>query len=168
MKQNTIKPHKSQTKKRKRVGRGNGSGSGTFAGRGMNGQNSRSGGKRRPGFEGGQTPLIRKMPKLPGFTHPHAKKKEAQVINLSVIEANFKDGEQVTPESLKEKGLISSLKRPVKVLAKGEVSKKVTVENVKISEAAQKAITKAGGTVKVEPKAEKTKEKVEQQEEKSE
>ena len=142
MKQNTLKSSKQKTKKR--VGRGNGSKRGTYSGRGMNGQNARSGGKRRPGFEGGQTPLIRKMPKLKGFKNPN--KVRYQVLNVSQLEV-FTNGKEVDKELLKKKKLIRSADKPVKILSQGELTKKLTIKVESVSAAAQKKIEKAGGKV---------------------
>lgn len=147
-----LQQHTLTTKKlksRKRIGRGNASGSGTTAGRGTKGQSSRSGGKRRPGFEGGQTPLIQKMPKLPGFTHPHAKKKEIQIINLATLEEYFAEGDTVTKADLKAKGLIKTIQKPVKLLGNGSLKKKLTLEIDKISSAAEAAFKKTGGEIKL-------------------
>lgn len=149
MQQHTIKPAKSQSKNRKRIGRGNGSGHGTYSTRGVKGQTARSGGKRRPGFEGGQTPLIRRMPKLPGFRHPKADQKTNQVINLKTLETYFADGETVDKATLKAKSLIRSLTLPVKVLGQGELKKKLKVTVDFASASAMEAIKKAGGEVMV-------------------
>lgn len=150
MKQNTVKPSKKKTKKR--VGRGNAS-KGTYSGRGMKGQSSRSGGKRRPGFEGGQTPLIRRMPKLKGFKSPN--KVRYQVVNVSQLEV-FKNGTEVDKETLKKKKLIRNVEKPVKILSQGELTKKVTVKVENVSAAAQKKIEKAGGKVEVSGNPKKT------------
>ncbi len=136
------KPAKNKTKKK--VGRGNGSKRGTYSGRGMNGQSSRSGGKRRPGFEGGQTPLIRKMPKLKGFKNPT--KVRYQVINVHQLET-FKAGTTIDKEALKKKKLIRSVEKPVKILSAGELTKKLTIAVESVSAAAQKKIEAAGGKV---------------------
>ncbi len=154
MKQNTITPDPSQTKKPKRIGRGNGSGHGTFSGRGMKGQKARAGGIRRPGFEGGQTPLIRKMPKMRGFTHPFAKQKSFQVINLSDLEATFNDGDTVTVEILFEKGLISKLNKAVKLLGHGTLSKKLEIDVDAATQSVFTAVEKAGGKITVVTAAE--------------
>jgi len=136
---------KSKGKKtKKRVGRGNGSKKGTYSGRGMNGQSSRSGGKRRPGFEGGQTPLIRRMPKLKGFKNPN--KVRYQVVNVHQLES-FKNGTTIDKEILKKKKLIRNAEKPVKILSAGELSKKLTITVESVSAAAQKKIEKAGGKV---------------------
>jgi len=126
---------------RKRVGRGPGSGLGKRAGRGQDGQKSRSGGKVRPGFEGGQMPLQRRIPKR-GFK-PLARV-EYQVVNVRVLE-ELQDAE-VTPQVLEDRGLIGSAKRPVKVLGDGELSRKVSVSAHAFSKAAREKIEGAGGS----------------------
>lgn len=129
---------KSGRKAKKRVGRGNGSGLGTYSCRGMKGQSARSGGKRRPGFEGGQTPYLRKMPKLKGFKNPNHV--EYQVVNTGQLEV-FKEGSTVTKKDLLEKNLISKKNHPVKLLTgKGELKKKLKIEVDKASASAQKLV----------------------------
>jgi large subunit ribosomal protein L15 len=154
-------------KARKRVGRGNGSGMGTYSCRGMNGQNSRSGGKRRPGFEGGQTPLIRRMPKLKGFRNPT--RVEFQPVNVSDLEKLDTDKVDITV--LYENNLISKKSLPVKILGTGELTKKLEVKIDKVSASAKEKIEKAGGKVvelikeapeKAPKKAKKTEEKEEE------
>lgn len=139
-----LKSNKGATKRRKRVGRGNGSGLGTYSGRGMNGQNARSGGKRRPGFEGGRTSFIKKMPKFRGFKNPNSQ--SFQVVNVKHLEV-FEENSTVDAKSLFEKGLISKLKQPVKILGEGELTKKLTVKANKISKSAEEKIKKAKGNV---------------------
>ena len=129
-------------KPKKRVGRGNGSGKGTYSGRGMKGQKSRSGGTRRPGFEGGQTPLYKQLPTLGGFRNPTAKSIEA--ISLSELNV-FNDNDEVTPQSLVEKKIIKHLpKYGVKILNNGGIEKKVTLKGFLFSASAKKALEKAG------------------------
>ena len=135
------------SKKRKRIGRGNSSGHGTYSGRGIKGQNSRTGGGVRPGFEGGQMPIARRLPKLPGFKNPCAVK--YQIINLDVLEKKYSDGETVDIVSLAEKGIIKNKKHPIKILGGGEFKKKLTVKTDKASEQAVKKIEQAGGTVEM-------------------
>ena len=131
---------------RKRLGQGNGTGNGTYAGRGGDGQNSRAGGGVRPGFEGGQSGLLDRLPKWRGFKNPN--RVEAQIVNLSVLELNFKDGEKVCVQSLMDKGLVRKNNSKIKLLGEGELTKKLTVgAGLLISAAAKKAIEKAGGTV---------------------
>ena len=140
-----LKPHSSQQKNRKRVGRGNGS-SGTFSGKGMNGQNSRTGGGVRPGFEGGQTPLHKRLPKIKGFKNIN--RVEYKPLSLSTVSENFKDGDTVTKEELVAKNLFHKNDK-IKLLATGTLDKKVTIEVDKASSKAQELVEKAGGTVKV-------------------
>ncbi|MFH1533434.1 MAG: 50S ribosomal protein L15 [Nitrospirota bacterium] len=139
-------------KTKKKVGRGNGSGSGTYSGRGMKGQSARTGGRRRPGFEGGQTPYLRKMPKLKGFKNPNYV--EYQVINVFDLNI-FDSGATVKKEDLLAKNLISKKTKPVKLLGgKGELEKALTIEVDKASASAIKAVESKKGKV-VLPKAEK-------------
>lgn len=146
MKLNTLKPAEGATKARKRVGRGPGSGIGKTAGRGENGQNSRSGGGVRVGFEGGQTPLFMRLPKR-GFSNARFKKVYA-VINLDDLN-KFEDGAEVTPEILKDMGLVKKQLDGIKVLADGTLEKKLTVKAHKFSKAAKEAIEKIGGKAEV-------------------
>ncbi len=146
MKLHTIKPAEGATKNRKRVGRGPGSGIGKTAGRGENGQNSRSGGGVRIGFEGGQTPLFRRIPKR-GFTNARFKKVYA-VINLDDLN-KFEDGAEVTPEILKNMGLVKNSLDGIKVLGNGKLEKKLTVKAHKFSQTAKEAIEKTGGKAEV-------------------
>ncbi len=140
-----LKAPKGSTKKRKRVGRGTGSGLGKTAGRGQDGQNSRSGGGTRPGFEGGQMPLARRLPKR-GFTNIF--KKEYVTINVADLEI-FEDGTVITAESLKEVKFIKQIKDGLKILGDGELTKKLTVKAVKFTKSAQEKIEAAGGVVEV-------------------
>ncbi len=131
---------------RKRKGQGNATGNGTFGGRGKNGQNARAGGGVRLGFEGGQTPLIQRMPKAGGFRNPN--RIETKAISLDYISFKFKDGDKVNLETLLEKNLISKNDEKVKILASGEIDKKITIDKgVLTSATAKAAIEKAGGTV---------------------
>lgn len=131
---------------KKRVGRGNGSGYGKTATRGENGQNSRSGGGVRPGFEGGQNPIYRRLPKR-GFTNARFKKNYV-TLNVSDLD-RFDDGTNVTEELIKEIGLVKQLKDGVKILGNGELTKKLNVKVTKFSSSAETIITKCGGTVEV-------------------
>jgi large subunit ribosomal protein L15 len=150
----TLKPAPGSRKARKRVGRGEGSGTGKTAGRGQKGAGSRSGSKSRPAFEGGQMPIHMRMRKLRG---PHMKKSmpfepfrtHTQAVNLQDLERRFEAGDEVTLDALKAKGLGSRKDVPVKVLAKGTLSKKLTVHAHKFSGAAREAIEAAGGTAVV-------------------
>lgn len=145
----TIKPTDGSRKKSKRLGRGNGSGKGTFSWRGMNGQNCRSGGGVPDWFEGGQTPLFRRMPKLKGFSNARFKK-HFNVINLSDIEILAAAGTtEITPEVLLEKKVIRKKGLPVKLLGKGELKAKVTLTVDAASASAQVAVEKAGGTLNI-------------------
>ena len=140
-----LKPAEGSTHKKKIVGRGIGSGGGKTSGRGHKGQKARSGGGVRPGFEGGQMPLYRRLPKR-GFTNIFAKKYVA--VNVEVLD-KFNDGDEVTAESLLEKGIISKTLDGVKILGRGEVTKKLTVKVAKVSESAKEKIEKAGGKAEV-------------------
>jgi large subunit ribosomal protein L15 len=150
----TLKPAPGSRKARKRVGRGEGSGTGKTAGRGQKGAGSRSGAKSRPNFEGGQMPIHMRMRKLRG---PHMKKSmpfepfrtHTQAVNLQDLERRFEAGDEVTLDALKAKGLGSRKDIPVKVLAKGSLSKKLTVHAHAFSGAAREAIEAAGGTAVV-------------------
>jgi large subunit ribosomal protein L15 len=138
-----LSPSSGSTKNRKRKGRGPGSGNGKTAGRGQKGQKARSGGSVHPRFEGGQMPLVRRIPKR-GFTN--LSRVEYQVVNLRDLERVEGD---VTPESLKAAGLVRSVKKPVKVLGIGDVSRKVSVTAHGFSATAQSKIEAAGGSVTV-------------------
>ncbi|MDM5152952.1 50S ribosomal protein L15 [Bacillus sp. DX1.1] len=145
MKLHELQPAEGSRKVRNRVGRGIGSGNGKTAGKGHKGQNARSGGGVRLGFEGGQTPLFRRLPKR-GFTNIN--RKEFAIVNLSTLN-RFEDGTEVTPELLLETGVISKLNDGVKILASGAVEKKLTVKAHKFSSSAKEAIEAVGGTVEV-------------------
>ena len=145
MKLHELKPAEGSRKVRNRGGRGIGSGNGKTAGKGHTGQNARSGGGVRLGFEGGQTPLFRRLPKR-GFTNIN--RKEFAIVNLSTLN-RFEDGTEVTPELLLETGVISKLNDGVKILASGAVEKKLTVKAHKFSSSAKEAIEAAGGSVEV-------------------
>lgn len=132
---------------RKRVGRGTGSGNGKTSGRGNKGQNSRSGGGVRPGFEGGQTPLFKRIPKR-GFTNVN--RVEYAVVNISEFACDcFQNGDVVTKEVLVEKGLIKKNVKLVKILGDGKLEKALTVKANKFSKSAEKAIVDAGGSIEV-------------------
>ncbi len=139
-----LRPPKGSKHARKRVGRGNASGRGTYSGRGVKGQKSRSGGKLKLGFEGGQTKLIKRLPRRRGFTNIF--RKEYSAVNLRDLE-RFESGTEVTPELLKESRVLRTLRRPVKVLATGELTKPLTVKAHKFSMTAKAKIEAAGGTV---------------------
>ncbi len=145
-----LKPKPGSKKPRKRIGRGEGSGLGKTSGRGHKGAGSRSGRKRKAGYEGGQNPIHMRMRKLRG---PHKKQSmpfenfrtKTQPVNLADLEERFDNGAEVTPESLKEKGL-ATRKDPVKVLARGEIEKKLEVHAHAFSAAAKEKIEAAGGS----------------------
>ena len=145
MKLHELKPAEGSRKERKRLGRGIGSGQGKTAGKGHKGQNARSGGGVRLGFEGGQTPLFRRLPKR-GFTNIN--RKEYAIVNLDALNS-FEDGTEVTPELLIEAGLVRNEKAGIKILAKGNVEKKLAVKAHKFSSAAKEAIEAAGGNTEV-------------------
>ncbi|MBO8450021.1 MAG: 50S ribosomal protein L15 [Spirochaetes bacterium] len=132
-------------RKKRIVGRGSSSGLGSTAGRGNKGQQSRSGGKVYVGFEGGQMPLYRRIAKR-GFSNAIFRK-EYEVFNLSLLDARYADGETVNRESLVAKGLLRKKGAPIKVLADGTLSKKLTVDVDKVSASAKEKIEQAGGTV---------------------
>lgn len=142
---NEMKYNDGARRETKRLGRGQGSGQGKTAGKGHKGQNARSGGGVAIGFEGGQTPLYKRIPKR-GFTN--FARKEYAVINLSDLN-KFEDGATVTPEILKEAGILKKQLDGVKVLGNGTLEKKLTVKCNKVSASAKEAIEKAGGNVEV-------------------
>jgi large subunit ribosomal protein L15 len=142
---NDLSPAPGSRKKRKRVGRGHGSGDGGRSGRGQDGQLSRSGGGKGPGFEGGQNPLHMRIPKLPGFTNRF--RTEYSIVNVSRLETAFAAGDTVDIDALFDAKLISSKAEPVKVLGDGEITKALTVKVDKVSGGAKSKIEAAGGTV---------------------
>ncbi len=146
MKLHTMQPNIGATTTRKRVGRGVGSGLGKTSGKGHKGQNARSGGGVRPGFEGGQLPLFRRLPKR-GFSNARFKTRFA-TINLSDLN-RFEDGAVVTPELLKEMGLIKNQLDGIKVLGNGKLEKKLTVKAHQFSSSAQREIEGNGGKIEV-------------------
>ena len=146
MELNELKYTAGSNKNRKRVGRGIGSGNGKTSGRGQKGQNSRSGGGVRVGFEGGQNPLVFRIAKK-GFNNYEFATKYA-IINISDLE-KFEDGVEVTPELLKEMGIVKDMKDGLKVLGNGELTKKLTVSANKFSKIAKEKIENAGGKAKV-------------------
>lgn len=141
-----LKPSQGSTKNRKRVGRGHGTGQGTQAGRGHKGAQSRSGYKFKRGFEGGQMPLHRRVPKR-GFHNPF--RTEYAVVNLDALAERFDAGTVVTPELLRERGLVHGTSRQIKVLARGDISKQLTVRAHKFSGKAAEKIAAAGGAAEV-------------------
>ncbi len=145
MKLHELKPAEGSRKAPKRVGRGTGSGLGRNAGKGEKGQKARSGGGVRPGFEGGQMPLYRRLPKR-GFTNIFAK--EFSTINVDRLNI-FEDGTEITPELLLSKGIVKKAKNGVKILGNGDLQKKLTVKAAKFSQVAIEKIEAAGGKVEV-------------------
>ena len=145
MKLHELQPATGSRKVRNRVGRGTSSGNGKTAGRGQKGQKARSGGKVRLGFEGGQTPLFRRMPKR-GFLNIN--RKEYAIVNLDQLNV-FEDGTEVTPVVLIEAGIVKAEKSGVKILGNGELTKKLTVKAAKFSKSAEAAITAKGGSIEV-------------------
>lgn len=145
MKINELRPAKGSFHARKRVGRGIGSGHGKTSGRGMKGQKARSGGQIHPRFEGGQMPLVRRVPKR-GFHNPCAEKWE--IVNVGVLN-RFEDGTEVTLEKLWELSLVGSRRVKVKILAKGDLSKSLTVRAHAFSAKAREMIEARGGKVEV-------------------
>ena len=146
MKLNEISPKAGSTRTDWRRGRGPGSGNGKTAGRGHKGQKSRSGYGMRVGFEGGQMPLYRRLPKR-GFTNIF--RVEYVVVNVDRLEANFAAGARVTPEALRERGVVNGGSKLIKILGDGDLSKTFTVVAHKVSKAAEEKIKSKGGTVEI-------------------
>ena len=138
-----LHPAAGSTQKPKRVGRGPGSGIGKTSGKGHKGMKARSGGQTRPGFEGGQMPLIRRIPKR-GFTNPF--RQPAQVVNVRHL-GTLADGVEITPETLFGAGLVRRPDHPVKLLGMGDVARKFVVKGVAVSASARAKIEQAGGTI---------------------
>ena len=147
MKLHELHAPKGATKAPKRKGRGTATGQGKTAGRGMNGQNSRSGGGVRLGFEGGQMPLHRRLPKR-GFNNYNFATRYA-IVNLDDLQNKFEDGAVVDPDALIASGLVNKLYDGVKVLGNGEISKKLTVKAAAFSQSAKEKIEAAGGKAEV-------------------
>ncbi len=146
MKLHELAPSEGAKKARKRVGRGNASGHGTYSGKGMKGQKARSGGKVNPRFEGGQSPLVLRLPYKRGFHNPF--KKEFHIVNIEKL-AGFEAGAVVTPGALVAAGIIRDAEKPVKLLGEGEISKALTVRVEAWSRGAREKIEAAGGSVAV-------------------
>lgn len=147
MKMHELRPAEGARTSAKRLGRGIGSGLGKTSGKGHKGQNARSGGGVRPGFEGGQMPLVRRIPKR-GFNNRF--RKVYSIVNISALEAKFENGAVVDAESLIVSGILSKIEDAgVKVLGGGELTKALTVKADKFSASAKEAIEKAGGSVEV-------------------
>ncbi|ANY74225.1 MULTISPECIES: 50S ribosomal protein L15 [Paenibacillus] len=145
MKLHELSPAPGSRKERKRVGRGTSSGTGKTSGRGHKGQNARSGGGVRPGFEGGQNPLYRRLPKR-GFVNPT--RKEYAIVNIEELNS-FAAGTEVTPEVLVESGIVNNTKSGIKILGNGEVTVSLTVKANKFSQSAVEKIEAAGGKTEV-------------------
>lgn len=142
MEQHALRSPRGAKRPRKRVGRGNASGHGTYSGRGIKGQQARSGAGPSAAFEGGQTPLVRRLPRRRGFRNPF--RVAYTPVNLRDL-ARFDAGSEVTPESLRERGIVRSLRQPIKVLGTGELESALTVRVHRISGAARAKIEAAGG-----------------------
>ena len=140
-----LKPAEGSKRNRKRVGRGPASGNGKTAGRGMNGQKSRAGGGKGAGFEGGQTPLARRLPKLPGFRNFN--RVEYVPVNVSRLDAKFNAGDLVDADTLYAAGIIKNTTDPITVLGDGEITKALTVRVDKVSASARAKIEAVGGKV---------------------
>lgn len=140
-----VAPPKGARRSRKRVGRGDAAGGGSYAGRGMKGQKSRSGPGLRPGFEGGQMPLIKGLPMKRGFHNRY--KTYYALVNLDTLQERFDAGARVTPEMLHQRGIVRRTRLPLKVVGNGELNQAITVAAHKFTAAARAKIEAAGGTV---------------------
>ena len=146
MREHEIAPPPGARRRTRRVGRGHGSGRGTTAGRGQKGQKARSGVRMPPGFEGGQLPLVKRLPHQRGFRNRF--RVEYQVVNIKALE-RFDDGAEVSPQVMLKAGLVRTLKKPVKVLGQGTLSKRLVVSANRFSASARKAIEKTKGATQV-------------------
>lgn len=144
MDQSRLKPPEGARQKRKRVGRGDGSGHGSYSGRGLKGQKSRSGGGVRLSFEGGQLPLVKRLPRVRGFTNIF--KEEFSIVNVAELN-RFTPNTEVTPHELLELGLIKSLKYKIKILGNGKLDRPLVVKANKFSSTAESKISDAGGKI---------------------
>jgi len=144
VRQDELSPAPGSKRGRKRVGRGDGSGHGTYSGRGCKGQKSRAGYKLRPGFEGGQLPLIKRLPRKRGFVNIF--RTEYTAVNIDKLNI-FESGSEVTPEKLVAAGVVKSLRYPIKILAEGDITYPLSVKANKFSAAAKAKIEAAGGKV---------------------
>lgn len=149
MKLHDLKPEPGSKRRRTRVGRGIAAGKGRSAGRGRKGQGSRTGGGKGPYFEGGQLPLVRRLPFKRGFTNIF--RVEYQEVNTGLLEVQFDPGTEITPELLAEFGIIRNVNQPIVVLGDGDLTKKLTVKAHRFSKSAQEKITGAGGSTEVLP-----------------
>lgn len=138
-----LRPAPGSTKQRKRVGRGNAGRGGTYAGRGRKGQNARAGGGKAPYFEGGQLPLVRRLPRRRGFTNIF--RVPFRIVNVGRLELEFDEGAEITPDTLLDRGLIKKGKNPVKVLGEGDIAKSLTVHAHAFSKGAREKIEAVGG-----------------------
>jgi len=154
VRQDNLSPNPGSRHARKRVGRGNGSGHGTYSGRGCNGQKSRAGYKIRPGFEGGQLPLIKRLPRKRGFVNIF--RIEYDTVSLDKLNI-FEPGSEITPEKLLAARIIKSLRHPVKILADGDINHALVIKVNKFSAAAKAKIEAAGGKAEEVGNAAKTK-----------
>ena len=146
MKLHELRPAKGSRKRRKRVGRGNAGRGGTYAGRGRKGQNARSGGGVKPWFEGGQTPLVQRLPPIGGFTNIF--KVHYKPVNLDRLD-RFQVGAEVSPTTLAKAGIIKSAREPVVILGRGELDRPLQVKAHRFSRSAEVKILAAGGSVEV-------------------
>ena len=144
MMEHQVVPQKGARRSRKRIGRGDAAGQGSTAGRGMKGQKSRSGKALRPGFEGGQLPLIKGLPMKRGFTNIF--KTYYSLVKLDVLD-NFDSGERITPEELLRRGYLRNLRQPVKIVGDGQITKAVTVAAHRFTRSAREKIEAAQGSV---------------------
>ena len=140
-----LRPAPGSTKQRKRVGRGNAGKGGTYGGRGRKGQNARSGGGKQPFFEGGQLPLVRRLPRKRGFTNIF--RVPYRIVNVGRLEVVFEPGDDITPDTLLSRGLIKKGKNPVKVLAEGDLTKPLVIQAHAFSKGARQKIEAVGGSV---------------------
>ena len=153
MRLDQLSPAPGAKKSRKRVGRGDSSGHGTYSGRGCKGQKSRTGCQMRPGFEGGQLPLIKRLPQKRGFVNIF--RTEYTIVNIDKLNI-FESGSEVTPEKLLTAGVIKSLQNPIKILAEGDITYPLLVKANKFSAAAKAKIEAAGGKAEEVERAAKT------------
>ncbi len=152
MKLHDLRPAPGSTKKRKRVGRGHASGTGKTAGRGTKGQGARSGGGKGPYFEGGQLPMVRRLPFARGVGFSNIWRVEFQPVNVNRLNRTFNEGDEVTPESLAKVGIIKKASQAVAILAEGDLDKPLHIKAHRISKSAREKIEAAGGTFEVLPK----------------
>ncbi len=155
MKLHELQPSPGSTKKRKRVGRGHSAGQGKTSGRGMNGQKSRAGKNKRVYFEGGQLPLVRRLPFARGVGFTNIWRVEHAPINVGRLSESFDEGQDVSPETLADVGIIKKPSQAVAILADGRLNKALHVKAHRISKAAQEKIKEAGGTCEILPKIKK-------------